>query len=374
MNTSDAGSEDVPMSELTCAFLDLRDLVLSQWMQRVTAEIPSAATVGEPLLIDTLPVLYENIAQALTAGAPRPFATSGTNLGTAHGRERANMTDYGASELIHELQIFRDVLFSIAASKNLPLSKHDGEVIGHSIEEATRESIKGFDEVNKELSEAFIAGLSHDLRNPLNVASVSAQLILQKSTDDKITALAQRICAKIAETDAMIQTLLDAAVLKAKARMKLHIVPLDIMPLIEEVCADMFLGEQVVRVKGEPISGYWCKMSMQRALQNLLSNAQKYGDSSKPITVQTSRVDDRMIVSVHNEGPTIPTNELPQLFGSFFRIEDVNVKGWGLGLPFVQNVVESHGGSVIVDSAKERGTTFTISLPIDARPYVNRTL
>lgn len=80
----------------------------------------------------------------------------------------------------------------------------------------------------------------------------------------------------------------------------------------------------------------------------------------------------RPLLAVHNEGAPIPAEEMERLFHTFERIEDVKVKGWGLGLPYVRNVAESHGGSVFVDSAEERGTTFTLSLPVDARPYAQR--
>lgn len=143
------------------------------------------------------------------------------------------------------------------------------------------------------------------------------------------------------------------------------------MSLIEEVCADIPLSGQQVRVEGTNIEGYWCRASMKRVLENLVSNAQKYGDSSKAITVSVRQIDSRMFLGVHNEGSPISDADMARLFTSFRRIEDVSIKGWGLGLPYVQNVAESHGGSAIVDSSEERGTTFTLSLPIDARPYVS---
>jgi signal transduction histidine kinase len=370
MTTSDAGNADIRMSELASSFLELRDIVLEQWSARVTAEIPSATRLGEPILINTLPSLYDNIAHSLVAGAPRPFATAGTNLAIAHGRERANMTDYGPHELIHELQIFREVLFGVATARRLPLSKHDAEVIGHSIEEAARESISGYNAFNREVNETFIATLSHDLRNPLHVANASAQLIQLKTSDPGVTELAKRICAKIAETDAMIQTLLDAAVLKGKTKLKLDVAGLDIMQVVEEVCSDIPLSGQHVIIDGERIEGYWCRVSLKRVLENLISNARKYGDSSRPITVRVVRGEAQVLLAVHNEGRPIPEQELEKLFQAFHRIEDVNVTGWGLGLPYVRHVAESHGGTVVVDSAEQRGTTFTVSLPIDARPYV----
>lgn len=368
VNTSDTGNPDV--TELASAFLDCQDVVLAQWTARVTAEIPAAARLGEPILIDTFPILFTHIAEALKTDGSRAFATSGTTLAIAHGRERANITDYGPHDLIHELQIFRDVLFSVAKARALPLSKRDAEVIGHSIEEAARESISGYNAVNRELNEAFIASLSHDLRNPLHVANTSAQLIQMKSSDPGITSLAKKISVKIAETDAMIQTLLDAAVLKGQMKLRLHVACFDIMGLIEEICADVPLSGQQVRIDGEQIAGHWCRASLKRALENLISNAQKYGDTSKPITVRVSRADDRIFIAVHNEGPLIQKSELERLFQTFQRIEDVDVKGWGLALPYVQNVAESHGGSVLADSGEGRGTTFTMTVPVDARPYV----
>jgi signal transduction histidine kinase len=153
-------------------------------------------------------------------------------------------------------------------------------------------------------------------------------------------------------------------------RLKLHLAHFDIMEVVEEVCADLPIVGQPVLIKGKALTGCWCRVSMKRVLENLASNALKYGDHLHPVTVRVSRVDDRMLLSVHNEGKPIPKPDIPRLFHTFQRIEDVDVKGWGLGLPFVQNAIESHGGSVVVDSAEGRGTTFTLTVPIDARPYV----
>jgi len=372
MNSISLSSRDTPADDLALALSACRDEVLDQWTRRVTAEVQAATALGKPILVDTLPVLFADIAEALRADKKRDIATSGTNLAWLHGRARANMTEYGPQDLIRELQIFRDVLFTVVKRKGLHLRKRDAEVIGHSIEDATRESVVGYNAANKEVNEAFITSLSHDLRNPLHVVSASAQLIQMTSSDPKASALAKHIVEKVREADAMIQTLLDAAVLKARMNLKLRLVQFDMMALVEEVCADIPVEGQRVEVSGEQFSGYWCRTSMKRVIENLTSNAQKYGDTSQPIRLAVHCVDDRMLLSVHNEGKPIPEAEVRGLFTMFQRIEDVDIKGWGLGLPFVQNVVESHGGSVVVDSAEGRGTTFTISVPIDARPYVSR--
>ncbi|WP_309895250.1 HAMP domain-containing sensor histidine kinase [Archangium sp.] len=78
------------------------------------------------------------------------------------------------------------------------------------------------------------------------------------------------------------------------------------------------------------------------------------------------------MVLVHNHGSYIPPEEQETLFQVFRRslqAERSNQRGWGLGLPLVRAVAEAHGGSIGVDSLPERGTTFTIDLPKDARPF-----
>lgn len=368
MDTSDAGKPGVALSRLSLDFAALRDAVLSRWLAQINVEIPHTAKLDHTALLDTLPVLYDNIAETLTEGA-RTLATEGTNFSAAHGRERATITEFAPHDLIHELQLFRDAIFAVARENGLHLGEHHAAKIDESLAAATRESISAFSEVNKGANEAFIAALSHDLRNPLGVAAISAQLIELKSAEPATVAMARRILRSIAEADEMIQLLLDAALMSSGMRLKLHIDCFDYVALLEETCADLSLSEQPIDIHCERPTGYWCRASMKRVLLNLLSNAQKYGDGTGKIRIRVSRFDDRMLISIRNGGPSIPESSLSQIFEPFERLENARVTGWGLGLPFVRKVAESHGGTVIVDSAEDRGTTFTLNVPIDARPY-----
>jgi signal transduction histidine kinase len=106
---------------------------------------------------------------------------------------------------------------------------------------------------------------------------------------------------------------------------------------------------------------------MRRVLENLLSNAKKYGTPGSPVKVHIENVLGDLVLTVHNAGPAIPEHEMARLFSTFHRLADIDIKGWGLGLPLVQLVVESHGGTVAVSSAASSGTTFTIQLPADCQ-------
>jgi signal transduction histidine kinase len=78
---------------------------------------------------------------------------------------------------------------------------------------------------------------------------------------------------------------------------------------------------------------------------------------------------------VHNHGPVIPSEKRETLFRAFQRLTEAEISGksgWGLGLAQVRAVTEAHGGSIGLDSLPDRGTTFIIDIPLDARPYQDR--
>ena len=81
-----------------------------------------------------------------------------------------------------------------------------------------------------------------------------------------------------------------------------------------------------------------------------------------------------MLLTVHNDGDPIPPEQIEAVFQVFRRAEAAKEgerRGWGIGLPYVRSVAESHGGSVQLDSGAGRGTTLSIDVPADARPYQN---
>ena len=76
----------VQNDKLVSAFCALRESVLDRWRVRVAAEIPAAASLADPLLVNMVPTLYDNIANALSSDVPVKLAIAGTNLASVHGR------------------------------------------------------------------------------------------------------------------------------------------------------------------------------------------------------------------------------------------------------------------------------------------------
>ena len=112
------------------------------------------------------------------------------------------------------------------------------------------------------------------------------------------------------------------------------------------------------------------EMHITNVLFNLMDNAMKYSSDKRPImlTIKTENIDDSFIeLSVADNGIGISREDLRKIFDRFFRVQTGNVhdvKGFGLGLPYVQMIIQKHHGKITVESELDEGTTFYITLPI----------
>lgn len=349
----------------------MRDAVLSAWEQRVRTSVRGADQLLTPILINTLPAFFDNLAEALTPGHPRENATSNSNVPAVHGNERARMTNYGPEQVIQEYQIFRDCFAAVAHESHITLRSRDWRIINESVDSGIRESIREFTSMHEGFRRRIAAGLSHDMRNPLAVISTSAQLLLRPADPERVVLLARKIAEHSKRLDSMIEELLDTLSYHRGQQLPLVLSQFDILPLVHAVASQVNLqhpGKCVV--SGQSVTGWWCENSLRRALENLLGNAIKYGDD-EPISVYVEDTHERMILTVHNGGRPISPEQTARIF-EYLRRENLgSAPGWGIGLPYVQNVAESHGGSVAVDSSPETGTSFIFDLPVDCRPFVH---
>jgi len=97
---------------------------------------------------------------------------------------------------------------------------------------------------------------------------------------------------------------------------------------------------------------------------NLLDNAIKYTSENGEVNVSLTWNDNSTIIVVEDTGIGIPKSDLDKIFDRFFRSDQSRtLQGCGMGLSFVQAVVEGHGGNIHVDSMLGKGSTFTINLP-----------
>lgn len=364
------------LSPTSVRMLELRDAVLGEWQKRMRASISKAAVLAEPILVNTMPVVYANIAEALT---PEYARTSNgvmeTTVASEHGNERARLTNYDLSTVISEYQVLRSAIFDVLAENGLHLVESDVRIINMTLDATIKESATAFSLVQSAFRERFVATLAHDLRSPLSAVQMFAERILRTNDPQAILEMADKIKQNVGRMDRMIRELLDTVVFEQGERLKLTLTNFNIMEIIQEVCDESFeIYGSRFEVVGEDVNGWWGRDALLRSMENLIGNALKYGSKDTPITIKIDHYHGRILISVHNEGNPIPPDQLESVFQVFERAKiatDENEQGWGLGLPFVRSVAESHGGSIVTDSSADTGTTFIIDIPIDARPFLN---
>lgn len=222
----------------------------------------------------------------------------------------------------------------------------------------------------RDLRETFVAMLTHDLRNPLNTAVLSFELLRETQPLDCAQGYAARGIKALRRIDEMIGRMLDAARTRAGGESVLRLERCELRPLLQ-AAIDGLDGVQAPRVRLQlpetDIIGMWDAAGIHRVIENLVSNAAKYGAAAGTVTISANEADDWVSIAVHNEGKPIADADLPTLFEPYRRAEasqESDPRGWGLGLAVVKGVIEGHGGRVAVESSATAGTTFSVWLPV----------
>lgn len=360
------------LSDTTRRMLALRDTVFAEWERSVRATVEQAAELRHPVLIDTLPVFYDNIAESLSSGHVRAHGADHTTVAAEHGGERARITSYDHVALIDEYQLLRRAILEVLPREGVVLNHGDVLIIDASIDAAIKQAVNAFTLVHNGLRERLAAALTHDLRGPLQAAATALDLIVRMDDVARIHDVAARASKSVHRMGGMIGELLDSMAFHGGQRVPLDLAQFDVRELAAEVRREHAAGWPRLELHGASVVGWWDRKALRRALENMLSNARKYGAPDTPITIRIDEVHERLLLTVHNEGEPIPPEEQEDIFQMYRRAEAAargEKQGWGIGLPYVRTVAESHGGSVGVDSAQGRGTTFVIDIPVDCRPF-----
>jgi signal transduction histidine kinase len=222
-----------------------------------------------------------------------------------------------------------------------------------------------------ELQMDFVAGVSHELRTPLAVIHTAAYNLRGGVAQDprqveQYGVLIQRESGRLKE---MVEQVLQFSGAKAGWVIQKP-EPLSVETVIEAAIqesrcvVEKNIDPELPPILGDPVA-------LQHALQNLLSNAAKYGaEGGNWIGVFASQTRDKeqamVEIRVADRGPGIPEDEQKHIFEPFFRgrraIED-QIHGAGLGLNLAKKIVEAHGGSIRVKSEPMKGTEFIVRIP-----------
>jgi signal transduction histidine kinase len=224
------------------------------------------------------------------------------------------------------------------------------------------------------LKSDFVANVSHELKTPLALIRLFAETLElgRVPNEDKARQYYRVINKESQRLTQLINNILDFSRIEA-GRKEYRLGPTSVARVVSEVVdayrfqieqqgfdLSVHIGEDLPEVAAD-------EEALGQAILNLLNNAIKYSRDTKSIHVRVYREGNRLQVAITDRGIGIPKSEHKKIFEKFYRGEDSLVhetKGSGLGLPLVQHIMDAHGGTVDVESAPAKGSTFILTLPI----------
>lgn len=221
----------------------------------------------------------------------------------------------------------------------------------------------------------FLGMAAHDLRAPLQAVLAYSDFLIDEAAH-RLDAEHQDFLSIIrASSDFMlhlVNDLLDVAKIEL-GTLELNLQPTDLTALVEHNTAlnRILAARKQIELRFHP-GGELTELMLdppkiEQVLNNLIGNAVKFSQPHTTISVRLSTLDDRAVISVHDEGPGMPADELETLFQPFLKTgvsSTDSERSSGLGLVIAEKIVAEHGGEITVESQVGKGTTFYVTLPI----------
>jgi signal transduction histidine kinase len=222
----------------------------------------------------------------------------------------------------------------------------------------------------------FVAGVTHEIHTPLAAIRSAGQNLADGvvSETQQVRRYGDLIQKEGGRLTALVAQVLDFAGIESGSR-AYSADPVELGPLVDKVVGDLSLvleqagmtveihvAEDLPEIRGD-------ESALRRALENLITNAAKFGRKGGWIGIRASVAPDLRTVAlrVEDRGPGIPKSERGRVFEPFYRgrgAQQTQAPGSGLGLSFVRHVVEAHGGRVHVEPRDDGGTAMVMELPI----------
>lgn len=213
------------------------------------------------------------------------------------------------------------------------------------------------------------SGIIHDFRSPMTAISLGMELLRnnQSIPESRRQELFEHIRLSLDRMNRMTQDLLDFA----RGETRLDPVRFAIPELIGRLCRHISspLHARAIRlniVEQYDGSGFVDPERLERALINIINNAEDATPQGGSITVETRLEDDQILISIRDTGSGIPEEIRDRIFEPFVTAR--KKKGTGLGLAISKKIVDQHGGTISYESISGVGTTFTVRLPAGQHP------
>ena len=218
----------------------------------------------------------------------------------------------------------------------------------------------------------FVANVSHELKTPVGALSLLAEAINADDVDpEEVAHFARRMQYEAGRLKDMIADLVELSRVQGDVALR-HSAPVSVASILAAALDDTkFVADESriqINVSDSSQVGriYGDEGQLITAVRNLLSNAIKYSPAGTKVGIGAKRVDDMIEISVTDQGPGIPDDELIRIFERFYRVDPSRNRGTGgtgLGLAIVKHICANHGGECTVWSRLGEGSTFTLRFP-----------
>lgn len=227
-----------------------------------------------------------------------------------------------------------------------------------------------------EIRNDFINNMTHELKTPISTISLACEALSDKDIErspSQVDTFVGMIRDENKRLGVLVENVLRSALID-RGELKLKKEHFDMHQVIQDAVKNIELqvnkkgGSIIVEPFAESFSVNGDKVHLTNMIYNLLDNANKYTPEEPMIRVVTQNKKDGILVTVKDNGIGISPENQKKIFDKLYRVPTGNihnVKGFGLGLSYVKNIVEKHGGQITVDSEPGKGSIFNVYIPFD---------
>lgn len=350
-----------------------KERILNTWEESVKEEIIASNFPSRIALRDHLPHIIDDINKILYRLKDFEVIKDKEHYEEIyehciqHGRQRSTFSGYTVDQILREYIVFHRILTEVLMEEDA-YTTEVGIVLKYTLENAMLFSVSAFSNSLQEMRQKLIAILAHDLRNPISAAYMAISSIEHDQEKEQLEVIKEMAKSSLNRSLTLIEGLLDSITIQAGEGIFMDFSEFNLVKSVNSIyqeASQIYSNEISLECDEEEIIGVFDEIMVRRVLENFISNAVKYGEWNKPVSILVENFQNTVSLRVHNYGEPIPEEKQKEIFHFLNTTNGAKARGlrsYGMGLALIRAVADAHGGSLEIKSNKKEGTTFSITL------------